>query len=194
MMYLKLPGLFPAFDLISAVQEFTKCERHSFPEIALAQLAPELYSTLEQVFDSPIVKTRVFITPPRQKSSIHIDGSSWTVGSKWAVNFPISGCENTLFEWYKINAETTDLKDRISFYPKVGNSISVSFLENEIEKILDSVELTEPTLVKVNAAHRAINQNEAPRIILSCRFKRSVVTQFEDEVRRLQELSLVTIT
>lgn len=185
MNHLKIHGRFSsAASLLPAIAHHLSATDHYMPLIDLTANHPILAAELLAVFESPFFRTRIFVTPPRTETGIHVDGSTWENGSKWAVNFPIVGCDGTEFKFYRVRQVSTN--PRTHNRPDLGASVAMSFIKEDVLEELESVELDSPTLVNTNVAHNVVNSNSAPRAILSVRFERSLITSFHEEVQRLK--------
>jgi hypothetical protein len=168
--------------LFNGTKELHAASKYHYPLIDLRQIAPELHERLESVFGDRLIKTRLFITPPESKSGIHIDGIPGSdSATKWAVNFPVSGCDYTFMNWYTVREKPQSLSERY------GNSVAATYEPSDVIATIASAIIDRPTLVCVSIPHSVSNPNQTPRVVLSCRFFRCTKTTFEDEVKRSEE-------
>jgi len=175
-------------QLITEARQHLSATEHHMPLVDLEALCPALCDELKRTFQSSFFRTRLFITPPKTETGIHVDGYSWESGTKWAVNFPVLGCKDTQFRYYEVD-RAQQQRDR-HHRPEMGNSIAMRFPRSAVIRELDWVEISAPTLVRTNVPHNVFNPNLVPRVILSVRFQRSLETEFEVELKRLQGLGV----
>lgn len=116
-------------------------------------------------FNIKVRRARFFYTAPKGQLNVHIDGTNQTGHNYWAINFPIHVPKKEHYqEWYEYKGEY-----KSSFNSSYTNS---TLLENPQDiKLIDSLVLDRPYLVKVGTPHAVHNFSTHPRLILSIRFE-----------------------
>lgn len=182
MLYFKLPFDF-GFNVTEFVENQTVKEllsrldkNYEMPLIDTGT-APNLCKNITDFFNSNITRFRIFYYPPNMVSNIHIDGSS-DRPTQWAINFPIFGTNDSLMEWAKIKQNATGkAENRYNAY----SSKSSYFTEDEVEYFYDDkLVLDSPHIVNTVIPHRAVNNKNSSRAILSVRLGLSASTPIEE--------------
>lgn len=116
-------------------------------------------------FNAKVVRARFFYTAPKGELKVHIDGSAQTGHNYWAINFPIHVPQTEHYQlWYEYKG---------GYKSNLDSSYAAStLLENPQDiKLIDSLVLDRPYLVKVGMPHAVDNFSTHPRLILSIRFE-----------------------
>lgn len=99
--------------------------------------------------------------------TLHIDENDATV-FKSSIIFPLEGCENAFMYWaigsYNSNMTT---------HPLNGTKYSLLTWNSDVV-VLDELEITTPTVVRVDIPHDAYTNNEWPRIVFSIRLRENL--------------------
>lgn len=99
--------------------------------------------------------------------TLHIDENDATV-FKSSIIFPLEGCENAFMYWaigsYKSNMTT---------HPLNGTKYSLLTWNSDVV-VLDELEITTPTVVRVDIPHDAYTNNEWLRIVFSIRLRENL--------------------
>jgi hypothetical protein len=152
-------------QLLAFAQElFVNITYTSRKETTLEQITERCPGLIEFFTDNNLqwLSARFFYTAPNDSIPIHIDGSD-EYPCKFAINFPVIGCENTRMTWWK----NVDLVARVDDnYDASGLRI----FDSKFKTVLDNLELLEPALVKIDIPHNVTNTTAYPRIIWSVRF------------------------
>jgi len=100
-------------------------------------------------------------------STLHIDENDTTI-FKSSIIFPVEGCENSFMYW-AIGSYNSNL----TTHPTNGTKYSLLTWNSDVV-ILDELEITTPTVVRVDIPHDAYTNNEWPRIIFSIRLRENL--------------------
>lgn len=125
---------------------------------------PELYEFFEKHNLQPECFA-VLIRDPHVTAPLHVDGD----GSRpvvLALNLPVFNCKDTYMYWFNVPA------DQMGFIEDRGNrykSMPVDYNWKQLQPI-ETLELTEPHMVRVNVPHNIVNNRDTVRAILSIRF------------------------
>lgn len=98
---------------------------------------------------------------------IHVDGTNGITNS--SLNIPVTGCEKTEMQWFDGNYTIESRSSVNSTGMLVGYNI-VKWPDPDKITIADRLELRESHMVRVNAPHRSIANNDYPRAVLCLRF------------------------
>lgn len=131
----------------------------------IARVAPELTAFFKQNDMHPAYGA-ILIRTPHVVAPVHIDNDLEILKPELAINLPIANCDNTLMNWFNFPvAELEHINDRGNRY----RSLPLNFDWNTLE-LLDSVELTDPHLLRIDVPHNVVNNKDLYRMILSIRF------------------------
>ncbi len=126
------------------------------------------YTELNQLlshFYIEVRRSRFFYTAPNSELTVHIDGTNKLGHNYWAINFPIDVPQTGHYqEWYEYKGEYQE-------YFNESYTDSTLLKTPEDVKLIDSLTLTRPYLVKVGIPHAVRNYSSSPRLILSIRFE-----------------------
>jgi hypothetical protein len=151
--------------LVTDINEF------ALPLFNHNKVTPEFFKTLETLFDSIIIKPRIFVYPPYfNMSTAHIDGYAHEP-VRWALNIPLFGTTGSKMNWFEINSDVNDQQSQ--------GDRSKALIYNITTYPIDSLELLEPCIVRTDIPHNVTNLKSSPRAILSVRFERSIVDPIE---------------
>ena len=126
-----------------------------------------LHTELQRKFSQlgiDVHRARFFYTKPGCSLGIHIDGTNKMGHHYWAINFPVHVPPSNHFqEWYSYDGK---------YIRNYNNAYTDSTLLEEPDrvKLIDSLVLDRPYLVKVGIPHAVFNKAETTRLILSIRF------------------------
>lgn len=116
-------------------------------------------------FHIEVKRVRFFYTAPNSNLIVHVDGSNKVGHNYWAINFPISvPLRGHYHEWYEYKGEYVE-------YFNETYTDSTLLKNPEDVKLIDSLVLNRPYLVKVGVPHAVYNYSSDPRLILSVRFE-----------------------
>ena len=139
----------------------------SLEQALLEKTVPRLCSSIKKIINKgDRFFSRFFITLPNSKGDIHIDT---TEGGKdhlrhWALNIPIANCAGTFHEWYDTHQTP---------YTKFEYS-ALYWINYNSGTLIDSHELTVPSILCVSTPHRIYNHLNFYRIVLSVRTESDV--------------------
>jgi hypothetical protein len=124
-----------------------------------------------------VKRARFFYTAPNSKLTAHVDGTDNVGHNYWAINFPIDiPLTGHYQEWYEYKGEYQE-----HFHRSYTES---TLLKNpEDVKLIDSLILNRPYLVKVGIPHAVYNHSSNPRLILSIRFNDYSTTQLMNLIK-----------
>ena len=128
----------------------------------LEQSFPKLCSSIKTTLvPNDIFFARFFVTLPNAKGDIHIDTKqgSPTLFRELTLNIPLIGCTGAYHEWYDTHdVPYTEFKHSALYWRNYNSGT-----------LIDSYELTVPTILKVSVPHRIYNQLNSYRVVLSVR-------------------------
>ena len=103
---------------------------------------------LQQMFDPlNLTVTDVSILATNETTAIHVDSSNCNIREESIrINFPIINCENTITKFYH-----TEFKGMVT---KLSNGLGFTHFHANKCKLIDSYELTQPTVIRVNVPHQ----------------------------------------
>ena len=108
-------------------------------------------------FDLNVISTAFYVTYDNDQGSLHSDNSKLQA----RINIPILNCENSYTEYYTVSKTRFHTNDRYT----------VILPENDaIIELVDRVELTCPTVIRVNEFHKITLGKLTPRISLTISF------------------------
>jgi hypothetical protein len=119
----------------------------------------------------------VLIRSPFVVAPIHVDGD----GSQpvvLALNLPVFNCKDTSMNWYNIPS------DQLKFIEDRGNrykSMPIDYDWTQLTPI-ETLELTDPYMVRVNVPHNVVNNRDTFRAILSIRFSTTPTHLWPDSI------------
>lgn len=164
--YLKLPNIPNWQDIQSAAQTYLEnnttiykrktglsfCESPDFCN-ANRSLINDCFVKM----NLSVVATAFYVTYDNVQGSLHTDNSK----SQARINIPILNCENTYTEYYTVSKTRLHTNDRYTVKLPTDDAVI---------ELVDRVELTCPTVIRVNEFHKVTLGNIAPRISLTVRF------------------------
>jgi hypothetical protein len=105
---------------------------------------------------------RFFATMPRSSGDIHVDLIKDTfpiIARNWTLNLPIENCSMTYHQWYDTGLDPyTEIFWKATIWRNYDKG-----------RLIDQLELTKPTILKVSIPHRISNPGDLHRIILAIR-------------------------
>jgi hypothetical protein len=104
-----------------------------------------------------VISTAFYVTYNNDQGSLHSDNSKFQA----RINIPILNCENSYTEYYTVS--------KTRFYTNDRYTIKLPEHDAIIE-LVDRVELTCPTIIRVNEFHKITIGNQTPRISLTIGF------------------------
>lgn len=115
---------------------------------------------------------RFYNSPPYFHMKPHIDNLS-TAGNKIGFNIPLVGTKNTLMNYYE-----TD-NDNISIIPNggLGKEPAQIPVDNTKLRLIDSIEIDKPTILRTDVMHDVVNNNNSYRLVLGMKY---MGKKFED--------------
>ena len=106
------------------------------------------------------------LVAPKAAGTIHIDSNTLNPPkdkNNWAVNIPIYNCSQGIMSWYG-GIPKVVLHD-------IPGGLPYTSIENPQELYLvDEKVVDQPTIVRINAPHKAVNNLDDIRILLTVRF------------------------
>ena len=125
--------------------------------------------------------TGVSILTNTHRLSIHSD--SLDPRRVYALNIPVSNCENSYTIWYKANE---GVKPTIDKYGEPKKMVySFQYKSEDVEEI-DRIESSNPAFVNVKVPHSGISFNDSVRYLISLRFVPNIT---EEEILNLVNLN-----
>lgn len=135
----------------------------TYPEKYMMEKCPIFMSWLQPRLKLPVRLYRYYVTPPRSKLPIHIDGSAVTV--PFALNIPLSGTKNTYHSYYETS------KDNIGFKTGEGYLGAMQPIDqSKLTKIAD-LEILRPHVTNNSILHGVSNNSEQHRVMFTVRWK-----------------------
>jgi hypothetical protein len=132
-----------------------------FPEHIRAILDKELQSRNLPKF----AYTVCFARPAKDQQSIHVDGTNSTTCA--SLNIPLMGCKNSVMEWFAgaykvVRKNYVDQSGQTVYYQEVVWDTDYT--------VVESLELTESHMVRVDVPHRTTANDTDLRAVLCLRF------------------------
>lgn len=132
-----------------------------FPEHIRAILDKELQSRNLPKF----AYTVCFARPAKDQQSIHVDGTNSTTCA--SLNIPLMGCNNSVMEWFTgvykvVRKNYVDQSGQTVYYQEVVWDTDYT--------VVESLELTESHIVRVDVPHRTTANDTDLRAVLCLRF------------------------
>lgn len=155
-----VPFLNPEYDLYKVQTMYKIFPIHKIFQLDIAAINPEL---VKWFTDRNVeIKSYIFLTPPKSKSLIHIDGLDFH--DCWALNYSW-GSESHTMDWWK------PLNDSL---PAAGKTQAIttyrSWKETEVTKI-ESTMIDTPTICNIGIPHSVENSSTEIRWSVSIRPK-----------------------
>jgi len=109
-----------------------------------------------------------FIRAPGITAPIHIDRDVGEVLQfELALNLPVANCTGTEMHWFDVpTSELEYIEDRDNKYRALGQDPEIY----KTLKPITSLELTEPTLLRIDIPHNVTNNQNHHRMVISVRF------------------------
>lgn len=102
-----------------------------------------------------------YIRKKNTKQRIHVDGLDELISL--AINIPLKGTKNSKFNWYDGDYKLVNtIQGDLYFYNVVWNSPPI---------LVESLEILEPHLIRVDKPHNAVSSLEEDRWIFTMRFE-----------------------
>jgi hypothetical protein len=114
--------------------------------------------------------------------SLKIHSDSLDPQRIYALNIPVSNCENSYTVWYKANEGVTPIIDKYGEPKKMVYSFQ--YKSEDVEEI-DRMESSNPAFVNVKVPHSGISFNDSVRCLISLRFIPNIT---EEEIQRVIDL------
>jgi len=109
--------------------------------------------------------TVCFARPAKDQQSIHVDGTNSTTCA--SLNIPLIGCENSLMEWFSGDYHLV----RKNYTDQSGQTVHYQEVVWDTDCIVvESLELTESHMVRVDVPHRTTANDTDLRAVLCLRF------------------------
>lgn len=120
----------------------------------------------------PIHQIKFYLSPPERAIGPHVDGAN--IKQPFGLVLPIINTENTFVNWYEDDPHNFDVR-HFAINPMVetfkSNLGSVIVPKNADKlRILDSLELVEPTFTKSDIMHGVTNQTNQTRVTVVLRW------------------------
>ena len=119
----------------------------------------------------------IFVLPKDKAQGLHIDGfrADRSGASDYALNIPSRNCGIGSMDWHggaPYHMEVQKIADATVMGRKTNSNKYLKLIWEGEHRVIDSVTITTPHLVRIDVPHQAINLcKENPRIMLSIRFK-----------------------
>lgn len=170
MLYKKIE--IPEFEIIS--EEILKLiqpqisQNLRFWEIVPFELykgAPNLFRYMSNNFYKLPILVRFYNTPPFGTTSPHIDNVK-DAKNKIGLNIPLHGTKNTSMDYY------SNIEDNLYISHTEGKShLPAQIIRDQTKiKLIDSLELDMPALVRTDVVHGVKNNNNTYRLIMGMKF------------------------
>jgi len=120
---------------------------------------------------TPIINDALlFFTLGNKNRGIHVDGDSLDRSHlcKWGLNIPILNCANAEMKWYNGVYDLTVINNPIGL-----THLTINWKEGPYE--IESLVIDKPVLVHIDTPHTVINYSSDIRIMLSVRFRPSLM-------------------
>lgn len=132
----------------------------------MEEKCPTLMAWLVPRSKLPLRLLRFYVTPPKSKLSIHIDGGGNFPVVPFGFNIPVTGCENTHMVWYNCTEDNMTPVHPAGYlgatYPKEYSKLSE----------LDRIEIagSRPYLTNNSVMHGVINNTDEFRVMFTVRW------------------------
>jgi hypothetical protein len=162
-----LPIVYPEFDLNN--KGLIKGTFHDkIDNNLLRELVPTLSTYLKELGIYDIwEKTALIAATPSRSVPVHRDGTP-NFKRLFALNFPIYNCEDSLTSFYEVKDGIEKVEKLI---PNNGTPYTKFDINTDDIIKVDSVIVSKPTWLRVNALHSVSMTSDKNRIVASLRFK-----------------------
>lgn len=155
-------------ELLTFVQpQISSNLRHwDLPLLVFRKTAPTFFTFMTSGFFRTVpILLRFYNTPPYYNMGPHIDNLGTAI-NKIGFNIPLLGTKNTLMNYY----ETDDENILIVPAGGLGKEPAQIVKDNSKLRLIDSVEIDKPTILRTDVMHDVINQNASYRLVLGMKF------------------------
>lgn len=153
-------------ELLNAINhDYKKIEKpHAFTyeENYMIEKCPIFMSWIKPKLKLPVRLYRYYVTPPKSKLSIHIDGTNPTV--PFALNIPVTGTHRTLHTFYETSP------DNIHYKTGQGYLGAMAPKDSEKLKKLADLEITQPYITNNSVLHGVTNDTDNYRVMFTVRW------------------------
>jgi hypothetical protein len=167
-------------NVIPADYEITKIRGHNINKVALKENCPILYNWLvsnsKKMLD-PSRPVKVYFSPPNTGLKPHID----LARSPISLNIPILNVKGTQYVFYNTPEENLEKAGDESNVAGLNLTNGLTAIDDSKMTLLDTLELTEPHLMRTHVLHGVINRTNKTRIII-CITWASNSLKFEDYI------------
>jgi hypothetical protein len=160
-------------DIASQVLIYCQCNTRIYNRedgLSLIPLSGDIFLKIKPLIDHlffpyslTCTKAYVYVMYHSNDGSLHSDNSEHHA----RINFPIFNCNDTYTEFYSV--------DKSVYFKNSKYTIKLPAADADV-KLINRVEIKQPTVLNVNAYHKVIlNSDNRPRITLSLRFNRDPI-------------------
>jgi hypothetical protein len=157
-------------DIASQVLVYCQCNESIYNRengLSLIPLPDDIFFKINPLIDYLFLpysltctKAYVYVMHNEHEGALHCDNSKHNA----RINFPIFNCNNTYTEFYSV--------DKSIYFTNSKYTIKLPANDATV-KLINRVEIKQPTVLNVNAYHKVIlNSDNRPRITLSLSFNR----------------------
>lgn len=134
----------------------------TYTQMYMIEKCPKFMSWLKPRLKMPVRLYRYYITPPKSKLAIHIDGTNPTV--PFALNIPVSGTKNTYHSFYDTDTENIE--------PKTGAGYLYAMQPIDSLKLkkISELELLTPHVTNNEVLHGVVNDTDEHRVMFTVRW------------------------
>jgi hypothetical protein len=153
-------------ELLAAIDHDYKANEkpHAFSyyDPYMMDRCPFFMSWLRPRLKMPVRMYRYYITPPKSKLAVHIDGVNPTV--PFAVNIPLAGTKNTFHSYYETTADNITYKTGPGY---LGAAQPIDY--SKLKKIVD-LEIVTPHITNNSVLHGVTNDTDQHRVMFTIRW------------------------
>jgi hypothetical protein len=167
-------------DIIPKDYNVTRIRGYNINKITLKEKCPILYNWLttnsKKLLD-PFRPVKVYFSPPKTGLKAHID----LARSPISLNIPILNVEGTQYVFYDTPKENLEKAGDDDNAAGLNLTNGLTAIDESKMMLMDTLELTEPYLMRTHVLHGVINRTDKTRIII-CITWASNSLNFEDYV------------
>lgn len=153
-------------ELLNAIDhDYTlesKPHAFTYTEGYMLEKCPIFMSWLKPRLKLPVRLYRYYVTPPRNRLAVHIDGMSPTV--PFALNIPVAGTKNTQHAFYETSQDNIERKTGQGYLGAIQ-----PIDQSKLVKITD-LEILTPHVTNNSVLHGVTNDTDEHRVMFTVRW------------------------
>lgn len=142
------------------------------PIVDFYKSTPTFYNYMLENFYSFPKLFRFYNTPPHGYLGPHIDNLP-AAKNQIGFNIPLAGTENTAMNYYDTPSDNLEITHNLGF----GNMPAQLIKDKTRLVLIDSFEMNQPALVRIDRIHSVSNPNDTYRLVLGMKL---IGTTFEE--------------